>query len=130
MSILDDILFNAKSAVNEVGKKANVFVDNTKLKFNAAELRGELKKKYEELGRLVYLGSKEEVEGCREEIDACIESITEINTQLKNIDENVQVNCSKRKCPACDSFNPKDAIFCNKCGTKIVGPTKSDDIQE
>lgn len=121
MSILDDVLFNAKNAVNEVGKKANILVDNTKLKFNASELRSELKRKYEELGRVIYAGSQEEIDGCREESEKLISEISEINSKLKEIEENFQVNASKRKCHACEAFNPKDAVFCNKCGTKIIG---------
>lgn len=118
MSVLDDVLFNAKVAVNEVGKKANTIVDTTKLKFNASELRGALKKKYEELGALVYSNAKVQED---DEVVKCIAEIDEINNQLKSIEDTVQTTVGKRKCPACEAINPKDSVFCNRCGTKIVG---------
>lgn len=59
MGILDDVVINAKTAAEAVGKKAGQIVDVSKLRFNVAELNAEISKRYEALGEYVY-------ENCRE----------------------------------------------------------------
>ena len=54
MGVLEDVVINAKSAATSVGKRAERLVDISKLRVNAAELNGDISKKYEALGRLVY----------------------------------------------------------------------------
>ena len=54
MGILDDVMINAKTAAEAVGKKAGQIVDVSKLRFNVAELNAELSKRYEALGEYLY----------------------------------------------------------------------------
>lgn len=54
MGILDDVVINAKSAAEAVGKKAGQIVDVSKLRINVAELNAEISKRYEALGEYVY----------------------------------------------------------------------------
>ena len=54
MGIFDDVVVNAKSAAQTVGKMAGQFVDMSKLRINMAELNGEITKRYQELGRFIY----------------------------------------------------------------------------
>ena len=63
MGILDDVVINAKTAAEAVGKKAGQIVDVSKLRFNVAELNAEISKRYEALGEYVY-------ENCREALAA------------------------------------------------------------
>ena len=46
MGILDDVVINAKTAAEAVGKKAGQIVDVSKLRFNVAELNAEIRKHY------------------------------------------------------------------------------------
>ena len=55
MGLLEDVVINAKSAVTVVSEKAGKIVDISKLRINAAELNNEINKRYESLGRVVYL---------------------------------------------------------------------------
>ena len=50
MGLFEDVVINAKSAANAVGKKAGQLVDVSKLKISAAELNNEINKKYEQGG--------------------------------------------------------------------------------
>ena len=54
MGIFDDVVVNAKSAAQTVGKMAGQFVDMSKLRINMAELNGEITKRYQGLGRFIY----------------------------------------------------------------------------
>ncbi len=58
MSVLDDMIVNAKSAADAVGKTASKLVDISKLRISAADLNAEINKKYEALGRAVYEARK------------------------------------------------------------------------
>ena len=68
MGILDDVVINAKTAAEAVGKKAGQIVDVSKLRFNVAELNAEISKRYEALGEYVY-------ENCREALAEDAESV-------------------------------------------------------
>ena len=58
MGILEDVVVNAKSAVNAVGKKAGIMVDISKLRISAADLNREIAERYESLGSIVYDSQK------------------------------------------------------------------------
>ena len=58
MGIFDDVVVNAKSAAQTVGKMAGQFVDMSKLRINMAELNGEITKRYQGLGRFIYEAKK------------------------------------------------------------------------
>ena len=58
MGIFDDVVVNAKSAAQTVGKMAGQFVDMSKLRINMSELNGEITKRYQELGRFIYEAKK------------------------------------------------------------------------
>ena len=68
MGILDDVVINAKSAAEAVGKKAGQIVDVSKLRINVAELNAEISKRYEALGEYVY-------ETCREQLAEDAEAV-------------------------------------------------------
>ena len=76
MGILDDVMINAKTAAEAVGKKAGQIVDVSKLRFNVAELNAELSKRYEALGEYLY-------ENCRE----CLAEDAEAVGKMAEIDE-------------------------------------------
>ena len=58
MGILDDVVVNAKSAAQTVGKMAGQFVDMSKLRINLSELNGEINRRYQELGQFIYEAKK------------------------------------------------------------------------
>ena len=79
MKILDDVVVNAKSVASEIGKKAGKAFDLSKLKFNAADLSGEINKKYKSLGKLVFLAKREGAEN-----DLVIENVMNEIEQLQD----------------------------------------------
>ncbi len=118
MGVFEDVVLNAKSAATTVGKKAEWLVDISKLRMNAAELGGEIAKKYEALGRLVYdsVKANASAEGLVEEY---VESIDVLNAKLDEINEKINVLRNKSACPVCGAQNAEDALFCCHCGVKL-----------
>ncbi len=119
MSVLDDVLVNMKSAAEAAGQAANRFVDASRLRMAAAEVRTELDKTYKKLGQAVYASTKSDVD-CPELIDDYVSAIDELTEQLRSITEAVESAAPKAKCPACGAVAHKGDTFCGKCGAKLA----------
>ncbi len=118
MGIIEDVLLNARTAVDTVGKKAGQVIDISKLKLAVADIKSDISRKYQILGRVVY---EESVTGkdYSKNKEELIERIKELKEQLESVTEMIANSSQKVKCEVCGSYNSKNAIFCNKCGEKI-----------
>lgn len=118
MGVLEDVVINAKSAAATVGKKAEYLVDISKLRLNAAEIQGEISKKYEELGRFVYDSVKADtsVKGLLEEH---VEGIDALYQKLDDVNEKINSLRKKSPCPVCGTQNAEESMFCSHCGVKL-----------
>ena len=58
MGLFEDVVVNAKEAVNAVGKKAGQMVDISNLWLSAADLNNEISKRFESLCRVIYDAKK------------------------------------------------------------------------
>lgn len=126
MSIFDDVVVNAKSAADAIGKKATKIADSTKLTITAADLKAEISKKSEILGRVVYV-SRTTGKSYEKSITELVETITELKDQLEAVETQLADAKSRRKCPICGLQNPKNAVFCNRCGERIGEPQTAED---
>ena len=118
MGILDDVVINAKSAAEAVGKKAGQLVDVSKLRINVAEVNAEISKRYEALGEYVY-------ENCRallaEEAE-CVGKMAEIDELANQRDVLTKELVDKQNkvvCPNCGKHSPITAQYCSSCGAKL-----------
>ena len=124
MGILEDLLLNARTAVDAVGKKAGKVIDVSKLTLAAADLKSEISRKCEILGRITY-EAKTTGKNYDKTVDELVEKIKDLNAQLASINDLIANSKQKQKCSVCGTYNVKGAVFCNKCGEKIA--TKTDD---
>ena len=91
MGILEDVVINAKSAANAVGKSATKLYDLSKLKVSAADLNGDINKHFEALGRIVYDGKQNGednsalIEDSVKIIKDLYESLAAINQQIDEL---------------------------------------------
>ncbi len=131
MSIMEDVLINAKSAVNSVGKKAGKVIDRSKLRLAALDIRSELSKKYRMLGKVCYEASKTGKDYSKgiKQLEA---DITELTDQLEQIKELLASSDKRIKCPECGAANAKGAVFCSKCGVRLseAKPQDEDDYTQ
>ena len=118
MGIFDDVVVNAKSAAQTVGKMAGQFVDMSKLRINMAELNGEITKRYQELGRFIYEAKKA---GSADEAELAdqIAGIDDLYAQLSAVSAQYASMQDKVTCPACGKKMPTDSMFCSHCGAKL-----------
>ena len=118
MGIFEDILLNARAAVDCVGRKAGNVIDISKLKLAAADLRSELVQKYQILGRIVYeeQTSEKNYDKTKQEL---IEKIKELKIHLESVNDLIESTKHRIKCSSCGSYNAKGAVFCSKCGEKL-----------
>lgn len=119
MGILDDVVVNAKSMAEAVGRKAGQLVDVSKLHIGAAELNAEITKRYQALGQYVY-------ENCREalaadpEVVGKLAELDELQAQLTAITKEMNDKQNKLVCPVCGKQCSNTDAFCSGCGAKLA----------
>lgn len=118
MGLFEDVVVNAKTAVNVVGKKAGQMVDISKLRINAADLNNEISKRFEALGRVIYDAKKTENDSA-ELVNECVAAIDELYEQLDAVNEQISSLRCRVVCKQCGEENSAEACFCSKCGNKL-----------
>lgn len=119
MGILDDVVINAKTAAEAVGKKAGQIVDVSKLRINVAELNAEISKRFEALGDYVYENSREKLAEDAEALGKMAE-IDELMNQRDALTKELVDKQNKVVCPVCGKQSPTTAQYCSNCGTKLT----------
>ncbi len=124
MGILDDVVINAKSAAQTVGKMAGQFVDMSKLRINLSELNGEINRRYQELGQYIYESKKA---GTTEEAELAdkIAGIDDLYAQFATVSAQLAALQNKVTCPGCGKQMDLDATFCSHCGMKLSNAEKA-----
>ncbi len=120
MGILDDVVINAKSAAEAVGKKAGQIVDASKLRISKAELNSEISKRYEALGQYVYETCREKLAEDAEAVGKMAE-IDDLKVQHAAVSKELVDKQNKVVCPNCGKQSPIAAQFCSNCGAKLGG---------
>lgn len=118
MGLFEDVVINAKSAVDVVGKEAGRIVDISKLRINAADLNNEINKRFESLGRVVYDGRKTENESA-DLVAECVTAIDELYEQLDAVNDQLLQLSKKTACKVCGEENSQGSNYCNKCGANL-----------
>ena len=118
MATLDDILLKAKSMAQSAGEKTGDFIELTKLRLDAAQKEKEIVAALEGLGRLVYDSSKAETD-VDELVWACIQQVDELTDEVELLREKINLYKGRVACAVCRVYNPEDAVYCKKCGTKM-----------
>ncbi len=118
VDILDCVVNGTKTAADTVTKTSKEIIELSRLRLKAAELTGDINKKYEALGRLVY-DSKTDAVDAGDMIDECVANISSAYRSLDEINEKIATAMKRRRCQSCSAVNSKDAIYCNRCGKRM-----------
>lgn len=119
MGIFDDVVINAKSAAEAVGRKAGQLVDVSKLRIGAAEVNAEITKRYEILGQYVYDNCRQALSADPEAVGKMTE-IDELKAQAAAIAKELSDKQNKLVCPTCGKQCSNTASFCSACGAKLT----------
>ena len=120
----EDLFGSIKQTITEtagaVGKKTEEFVETQKMRNKVRTLQREIRKKYADVGEIVY---KRYVDGdtMDEELAGHCEVVMGLQKELAECKESMAEKQGKNVCPACGISNPKDAVFCMYCGTELPG---------
>ena len=120
----EDLFGSIKQTITEtagaVGKKTEEFVETQKMRNKVRTLQREIRKKYADLGEIVY---RRYVDGDTpdEELTGHCEVVMGLQKELAECKESMAAKQGKNVCPACGISNPKDAVFCMYCGTELPG---------
>ena len=129
MGLLEDVVYNAKAAVNAVGQKAGQIVDISKLRLNTADLNNEISKRFESLGRIVYDAKKTE-NSSADLVEECVLTIDDLYQQLDEVNEQIAKARNRVKCKSCGYENAQEAVYCNRCGAKLEEEAKAESKEE
>lgn len=129
MGLLEDVVYNARAAVNAVGQKAGQIVDISKLRLNAADLNNEISKRFESLGRIVYDAQKTE-NSSADLVEECVAAIDDLYQQLDDVNDQIAIARNRIKCKSCGYENTQEAVYCSRCGAKLIEETKAEPAHE
>ncbi len=129
MGVLEDVVINAKSAAETVGKEAGRLVDISMLRFNAADLQKEVSKRFETLGRIVYDSFKSGNSG-NARFNEYIESIDQLYQQIDTVNEKINALRKKASCPNCGFDNDEKSAFCSRCGANLNQEQSASNTEE
>lgn len=118
MGFIDDVVVNAKSAAEMVGKTAGKIVDVSKLKVNLTEVNADIRKKYEALGEYV-AENAQALFFTNAEVTGKVAEIDHLKEQAEAIKKELMDKQNKISCPKCGKLSPIGVAFCSECGTKL-----------
>ena len=134
MGKFDELIIKAKDLAGVAGSKAQEVAEQAKLRMQITQMKSQIDANYLKLGEIIYELNKsgtqnEELVGmCVAEIETQLAELTELKDKL---DEMRKV----LRCPDCMSENPRDALYCSRCGASLKGqsptaPADSDVVNE
>ena len=113
----------ATEAYKVTADKTGKLAKETKLRVKIAELRTDITKAYEEIGKEVYQNhSKEQKEDITNVLEEKCSKIDDINNQIEELSKECLNLKDKRQCPNCHAEIDVNVDFCPKCGAKQETP--------
>ena len=112
--ILSDLKNTAKSAV----KKSGELFEIGKLKLSLVDIRNEIDKAYQALGKALYEAEKTGGEDA-EALQAMIYDIDELFEKLVKAEEQCAELKKEKKCKGCGAICSENSNFCAACGEKF-----------
>lgn len=117
MDNFDEFIGNVKVAAEDIGKKANDYVEISKLLLERSTMKSDIQKSYAKIGELVYTDKNEGKNS--DIIDMYIEELNSLNERLKEINLQIAKLRNKSICLKCGAENEAGAIFCSRCGASF-----------
>ncbi len=119
MATFDDVVDRAKDFAETAGKKAERVLEISKLKLQVSQISSDIKQAYAKLGNAVYNMKKAnyEDEGL---IKSVVEEIDTLFAARAATEAKLAALRNQVICDTCGAKNAEDAVYCNKCGSRLV----------
>ncbi|MBQ8203439.1 MAG: zinc ribbon domain-containing protein [Clostridia bacterium] len=118
MDFLDNALNKAKEVIDVAYKKTEEVVATEKQRFDIASLNSKIEKDYKALGEIYYNLLKES-DDIPDEAKPHFADITEKLERIKELRDDIGEAKNKAVCPHCQSYIPKNCVYCSVCGEKL-----------
>lgn len=115
--IFDTIKDVVSDAAQVVGKKSGELIEASKIKYAVFELKGEIRKLYNEIGKLEYQSFADGVDN-DDEIKLKCGIIKAKYAKIRVLESNAAD--IEFKCPKCGCPNSADAEYCSSCGADMT----------
>ena len=114
MGIFDQIGASISKTAKEVSEGAKTLSDKNRVRKDIAAIENELRNRFREIGEKLYelTGSNPDPEFAE-----LFAAIAELKTALTEKNQELIALDGKYACPKCGTVNPRDAKFCQSCGT-------------
>jgi uncharacterized small protein (DUF1192 family) len=118
MGVFEDIYVKARTAFGIVSDKAGQLVGISKLRVAIAECESKRRRKFEELGRMVYQAEKKGSSN-GVDVDAHVAAVDELNERIESIKLEIDELKEKVVCRTCNGKSDKDSRYCGRCGANL-----------
>lgn len=113
----------SSEVANTLSKKSEEMVTITKLKMKINKLQGNIERKKEELGEVVYSSYINNVDD-KNKVTLICEEIKEIENEIQKINKNIEaITPGPKTCPNCGAKISDKVNFCSQCGKRITFQT-------
>lgn len=120
MDFFDNVVNKTKEVFDVACKKTNEVVSTQKQKFDISSIESKLNKEYIKLGKIYYKQLKD-TEINDSEIESIVYSIDEKIDKINILKKEINDAKNKIICSNCSAVVDKNSVFCNLCGSKIIG---------
>ena len=131
MSFIDDLrksLDAFSKASEQVVRKSGDAVELRKLKMEQESLKRELNNCYAQIGRMVL--EKMNRAEVPEEMEMLVQQIEDCKEAIAETDQLIARKQGIRICPVCGVRADKEAVFCQKCGTRLPDYSEEKEQEE
>ena len=114
----EDTVVKTKEFLDAAGQKVGEAVNIQKIKINIAQIKSQINKDYQLLGKLYYSGEKhgnvdaDAIKAMMDEIDLELDKLREAEAELAFAKGDTV-------CDSCGATNRADADYCSKCGVEL-----------
>jgi len=124
------VLESLKSIVDYTAKKSTDVIDIAKVNLAISSKRDERKKVFMQIGKKLYdsRGKKGQTEDGA--YDALFSKVERIDAEVFILRQRLARIVGLPICRICGAGNPKESIFCSKCGCKLTMQNVVDDTDE
>jgi len=119
MEFFEKAVSKSKEYAKVVEQKAGEAYDLAKTRYKIMELKNQISRRYEDIGRAVYAREHgEQQDGDCPEVENLIGELDLMNAELDNLKQNLAELKGERICAQCKGNIGKEDVYCRFCGEK------------